>query len=88
LTALKTKKEVVYFALNELVKQYRRRNLLNLRRTGLWEGNLEEIRGGGVILIDTSVLIEFLNRTGSPADLTLERLISDNMEVSRGLRAG
>lgn len=46
LTALKTKKEVVYFALNELVKQYRRRNLLNLRRTGLWEGNLEEMRGG------------------------------------------
>lgn len=46
MTALKTKKEVVYFALNELVKQYRRRNLLNLRRTGLWEGNLEEMRGG------------------------------------------
>lgn len=46
LTALKTKKEVVYFALNELVKQYRRRNLLNLRRTGLWEGNLEEMRRG------------------------------------------
>lgn len=46
LTALKTKKEVVFFALNELVKQYRRRNLLNLRRTGLWEGNLEEMRRG------------------------------------------
>ena len=46
LTALKTKKEVVFFALNELVKQYRRRNLLNLRRKGLWEGNLEEMRRG------------------------------------------
>lgn len=44
LTAIKTKKEVVIFALNELVKQYRRRNLLNLRRPGLWEGNLDEMR--------------------------------------------
>jgi len=35
-----------------------------------------------VILIDTSVLIEFLNRTGSPADVTLERLISDNAELA------
>jgi hypothetical protein len=35
-----------------------------------------------VILIDTSALIEFLNRTGSPADVTLERLISDNAQVA------
>jgi Arc/MetJ family transcription regulator len=44
LTAIKTKKEVVCFALNELVKQYRRRNLLDLRRPGLWEGDLDEMR--------------------------------------------
>jgi len=44
LTALKTKREVVDFALHELVKQCRRRRLLDLRRQGLWEGNLEEMR--------------------------------------------
>ncbi len=46
LTALKTKKEVVNFALHELVKQYRRRRLLNLRRKGLWEGDLDKMRRG------------------------------------------
>lgn len=45
LTALKTKKEVVDFALQELVKQFRCRKLLDLRRAGLWEGDLEEMRG-------------------------------------------
>ncbi len=44
LTALKSKKDVVNFALHELVKQYRRRKLLDLRRQGLWEGDLEEMR--------------------------------------------
>ena len=44
LTALKTKKDVVDFALHELVKHYRRRKLLSLRHHGLWEGNLEEMR--------------------------------------------
>ena len=32
LTELKTKKDVVDFALHELVKQYRRRKLLDLRQ--------------------------------------------------------
>lgn len=44
LTELKTKKDVVDFALHELVKQYRRRKLLDLRRHGLWEGDLAEMR--------------------------------------------
>lgn len=35
-----------------------------------------------MILVDTSALIEFLNRTGSQAGVTLERLISDNAEVA------
>lgn len=48
LTALKTKRDVVDFALHELVKQYRRRQLLDVRRTGLWEGNLDEMRRGRV----------------------------------------
>jgi hypothetical protein len=30
-----------------------------------------------VILIDTSALIEFMNRTGSPADKTVEQLINN-----------
>jgi Arc/MetJ family transcription regulator len=40
LTSLKTKKEVVDLALNELVKQLKRKKLLAMRRKGLWEGDL------------------------------------------------
>ena len=46
LTALRTKREVVDFALHELVKQCRRRQLLEVRRAGLWEGDLDEMRRG------------------------------------------
>lgn len=46
LTLLKTKREVVDFALHELVKQLRRRRLLEIRRKGLWEGDVDEIRRG------------------------------------------
>lgn len=35
-----------------------------------------------MILLDTSALIEFLNRTGSPADLAIEALISNNADVA------
>ena len=35
-----------------------------------------------MILIDTSVLIEFINRTGSPADLTVEQLINNNADIA------
>jgi Arc/MetJ family transcription regulator len=38
LTFLKTKKEVVDLALNELIKQLRRKKLLAIRHDGLWEG--------------------------------------------------
>lgn len=48
LTALKTRKEVVYFALRELLKQYRRRKLLDLRRLGLWEEELAKLRGASI----------------------------------------
>lgn len=40
LTSLKTKKDVVDLALQELLKQLRRRKLLTLRRKGLWTGDL------------------------------------------------
>ena len=44
LTRLKTKKEVVNLALHELLKQLRRKRLLEMRRKGLWEGDLNESR--------------------------------------------
>jgi Arc/MetJ family transcription regulator len=44
LTSLKTKKDVVDLALNELIKLLRREKLLAMRHEGLWEGNLIESR--------------------------------------------
>ncbi len=35
-----------------------------------------------MILLDTSALIEFLNRTGSPADTAIEALIANNADVA------
>jgi predicted nucleic acid-binding protein len=35
-----------------------------------------------MILLDTSALIEFLNRTGSPADTAIEALISNNVDIA------
>ena len=35
-----------------------------------------------MVLIDTSAMIEFLNRTGAPADRTVEYLIRTNAEVA------
>lgn len=44
LTSLKTKKDVIDLALRELVKHLKRKKLLAIRRKGLWEGNLREMR--------------------------------------------
>jgi Arc/MetJ family transcription regulator len=44
LTSLKTKKDVVDLALNELLKQLKRKKLLALRHKDLWEGDLAENR--------------------------------------------
>ncbi|MHB8845900.1 MAG: type II toxin-antitoxin system VapB family antitoxin [Nitrospirota bacterium] len=44
LTALKTKKAVVDLALQELLKQLRRKKLLTLRGKGTWTGNLSRSR--------------------------------------------
>jgi len=44
LTSLKTKKDIVDFALRELIKKLKKKNRLSLRRRGLWEGNLKEMR--------------------------------------------
>jgi Arc/MetJ family transcription regulator len=44
LTSLKTKKEVVDFAIKELIRQLKRKKLLSIRHKGLWEGNLSKWR--------------------------------------------
>lgn len=44
LTSLKTKREVVDLALQELLKQLKRKKLLAMRHKGLWEGDLEQNR--------------------------------------------
>lgn len=46
LTNMKTKKEVVNFAISELVRRLKRKKLLELEGKVDWEGNLEEIREG------------------------------------------
>jgi Arc/MetJ family transcription regulator len=44
LTHKKTKKEIVHYALAELVSRARRKKLLELEGKVIWEGNLAEIR--------------------------------------------
>jgi Arc/MetJ family transcription regulator len=44
LTSLKTKKEVIDLALRELITHLKRKKLLAIRRKGLWQGNLSELR--------------------------------------------
>lgn len=44
LTHLHTKKDVVNYALEELVKKMRRKKILELEGKVKWEGNLSEMR--------------------------------------------
>ena len=44
LTHLKTKKELVNYALKELVRRERRKGILNLEGKVEWEGDLKEMR--------------------------------------------
>lgn len=44
LTPLKTKKDIVDLALNELLKKLKRKKLLAMRRRGMWTGNLARSR--------------------------------------------
>jgi len=46
LTHKKTKKEVVNYALDELVKKLKRKKLLELEGQVEWTGNLDEMREG------------------------------------------
>lgn len=44
LTHMKTKKEIVNYAVGELVKRLRRKKILELEGKVKWEGNLDEMR--------------------------------------------
>ncbi len=44
LTRIKTKKDVVNYALGELVRKIRRKKMLELEGKVKWEGNLNEMR--------------------------------------------
>ena len=44
LTKIKTKKDVVNYALMELIKMLRRKDLLELRGKAKWVGNLSRMR--------------------------------------------
>jgi Arc/MetJ family transcription regulator len=44
LTGLKTKKDVIVCALQELIKQRSRKRLLTIRHDGLWQGDLSALR--------------------------------------------
>ncbi len=46
LTKMKTKKDVVNFAISELVKKLKRKKILELEGKVQWEGNLDEMREG------------------------------------------
>jgi len=48
LTHKKTKKEVVNYALDELVRKLKRKKLLELESQVEWTGNLDEMREGRV----------------------------------------
>ena len=45
-TGLKTKKEVINYALRELVRRRQRKGILNLTGKLRWEGDLDEMREG------------------------------------------
>lgn len=45
-TGLRTKKEVINYALKELVKRKERKKILDLAGKLRWEGDLEEMREG------------------------------------------
>ncbi len=44
-TGIKTKKNLVDFALKELIKRKERKKILSLKGKLQWEGNLDEMRG-------------------------------------------
>jgi len=44
LTGIKTKKDVIVCALQELIKQQSRKRLLAIRHPGLWQGDLNALR--------------------------------------------
>lgn len=48
ITHLKTKKELVNFALQELIKREKRKRIMELQGKLQWDGDLEQMRTGRV----------------------------------------
>jgi len=48
MTHIRTKKDLVNYALDELVKRLRRKKMLELEGKVKWEGNLNELRASRV----------------------------------------
>ncbi len=48
LTHLPTKKAVLHLALSELVKRLKRRNIVKFMNSGVWQGDLNHLRGARV----------------------------------------
>ena len=48
ITHLKTKKELVHYALEELLKKEKRKRIMELKGKVQWEGNLRQMRTGRV----------------------------------------
>jgi Arc/MetJ family transcription regulator len=48
LSHLPTKKAVLHLALSELVKRLKRRNIVKFMDSGIWKGDLNNLRGARV----------------------------------------
>jgi predicted nucleic acid-binding protein/Arc/MetJ family transcription regulator len=81
LTGLKTKRELVNRALELLVRMEARKGILRYRGSGIWKGDLKASRRNRVwslvILVDSSVWIDFFSASPRAAGLELARLIED-----------
>lgn len=44
LSHLRTKKEVLHLALQELVKKLKRKGIVNYMGSGVWQGDLDQLR--------------------------------------------
>lgn len=54
ITGLRTKRELVDLALRELIRKEDQKSILSLEGKIRWEGNLDELRGRGVLTDDSS----------------------------------
>jgi len=77
LTRLKTKRQIVDKALELLVRSESRKGILRYYGSGIWKGDPEPCGETGLILVDSSVWIDFLSSSPSSAGAELRRMITD-----------